>query len=125
MNRAQHASLRCAAAAIIVLCISSLASGQDAPMANPSTVHVTLENERVRVLESALPPGAKEKIHSHPACVVYVIEGGKFRNHAVDGTTTESELETGATLYREAVTHWTENIGTTTIRVVLVELKDK
>jgi hypothetical protein len=26
-------------------------------------------------------------------------------------------------IYREPVTHWAENIGTTTIRLVLVELK--
>src|SRR3954462_5853962 len=102
---------------------STAACAQDAPTANPVTVRVKLENEKVRVLESALPPGAKEQIHSHPACVVHVIEGGQARNHAADGTISEYELVTGATLYREPVTHWTENIGKTTIRSVIVELK--
>lgn len=111
------------AAALVGLCALGLAMAQDAPTANPTTVHVKVDNERVRVLESALPPGAKEKLHSHPACVIYVIEGGKARNHAPDGTTTEYELKSGATLYREPVTHWTENIGTTTLRSVIVELK--
>ena len=51
------------------------------------------------------------------------IEGGKARNHAPDGTVTDSEIKAGVTVYREPVTHWTENIGTTTIRAVIIELK--
>jgi len=100
------------------------AFAQDPTVVNPATVHATLDNARVRVLESVLKPGEREKLHSHPACVMYVIEGGKVRSHAADGTTTEIEIATGATVYREPVTHWTENIGTTTIRIVLVELKN-
>ena len=123
MRRIRHKTSGIAAAAAIFLCSLGLASAQDAPTANPATVRVRLENDRVRVLEAALPPGTKENIHSHPACVVYVIEGGKARNHTPDGKITESELATGATLYRDPMTHWTENIGTTTIRVVIVELK--
>ena len=98
---------------------------QDAAVANPKTVHVTLENDKVRVLEAELPPGAKEQVHSHPASVIYVIAGGKVRNHAADGTATERELKAGDTLYREPLTHWTENIGATTVHLILVELKDR
>jgi quercetin dioxygenase-like cupin family protein len=75
------------------------------------------------VLEATLPPGAKEARHAHPAYVIYVLAGGKTRNHAADGTTTEAEFRTGQTIYREPLTHWAENIGATTIRLVLVELK--
>jgi hypothetical protein len=56
--------------------------------------------------------------------VYYVLEGGRMRNHAADGTSTESELVAGQVVYRDPLTHWAENIGTTTVRVVLVELKD-
>ena len=62
-------------------------------------------------------------MHSHPAYVIYVLAGGKARNHTADGSTTDVDYATGATSYRQAVTHWAENIGTTTIRLVLVELK--
>ena len=122
MTRSTHTGSH-AALALLVLIFWRPAAAQDAPTANPATVRVTFENDRVRILESALPPGAKEKIHSHPACVVHFIEGGKARNHAPDGTTTDSEIKAGVTVYRDPVTHWTENIGTTTIRLVLVELK--
>lgn len=111
------------AIALPILFGSLSASAQDAAVVNAKTVHVTLENARVRVLEAVVPPGEKEQMHSHPACVIHVIAGGKIRNHTADGKTTESELITGTTLYREPVTHWAENIGTTPIHLVIVELK--
>ncbi len=95
----------------------------DPAVVNAKTIHVKLENDRVRVMEGTLAPGEKENLHSHPAYVIYVIAGGKVRNHTADGKTTESEMVTGDTIYREPLTHWAENIGTTTIHLILVELK--
>ena len=102
---------------------ASITREQDPLTVNANTIALKLENPRVRVLEATLKPGDKEKIHSHPAYVIYVIEGGKARTHGADGTMTESEFKTGDVIYRDAVTHWAENIGNTTIRLVLVELK--
>ena len=97
---------------------------QDPLVVNPKSIALKLENSRVRVLEATLEPGAKEKTHSHPAYVIYVIAGGKVRNHLADGTVTETEFRTGDVIYREPITHWAENIGNTTIRLELVELKN-
>jgi quercetin dioxygenase-like cupin family protein len=97
---------------------------QDPLVVNSNTIVLKLENSRVRVLEATLKPGAQEKTHSHPAYVVYVIAGGKVRNHAADGAVTEAEFKTGDVIYRDPLTHWAENIGTTTIRLELVELKN-
>jgi quercetin dioxygenase-like cupin family protein len=97
---------------------------QDPLIVNSKSIALKFENSRVRVLEATLEPGVKEKMHSHPAYVVYVIAGGKVRNHGVDGTVTEAEFRTGDVIYREPLTHWAENIGNTTIRLELVELKN-
>ncbi len=102
---------------------ASVIPEQDPLTVNAKTIALKLENPRVRVLEATLKPGDKEQTHSHPAYVIYVIAGGKFRNHATDGTTTDGEFKTGDVIYREPITHWAENIGDTTIRLVLVELK--
>ena len=96
---------------------------QDPLVVNSKTIALKLENPRVRVLEATIKPGDKEKTHSHPAYVIYVIAGGKFRNHAADGTVTDGEFKTGDVIYRDPITHWAENIGNTTIRLILVELK--
>src|SRR3954453_16740032 len=109
---------------IFVLLVCGLVRGdQDPLVVNSKTINLKLENSRVRVLEATLKPGDKEKTHSHPPYVIYVIEGGKVRTHGVDGSVTEADFETGDVIYREAVTHWAENVGTTTIRLELVELK--
>lgn len=98
-------------------------SAQDPAAVNSKTIKVKFENDKVRVLEAELPPGVKEQVHSHPAYVIYVLAGGKVRNYAADGKTTETELKTGEVLYREPLTHAAENIGTTTMHFILVELK--
>ena len=112
-----------AAGALLMLAGSRPAPAQDPAVVNAKTIQVRLENDRVRVLEALLPPGAKEQMHSHPAYVVYVLNGGKIRNHDADGKTTEGAFATGDVIYREPLTHWAENIGTTPIHLILVELK--
>ena len=107
-----------------LLLVAGTAVAQDPAVVNSKFVHVKLDNAHVRVLDSVLQPGDKEQPHSHPAYVTYVISGGKLRNHLADGKTTEAEIKTGDVVYRDAITHWSENIGTTTIEVLLVELKN-
>ena len=102
---------------------ATFVSAQDPAVVQASTVKVRFENEKVRVLEAELPAGVKEKVHSHPAYVIYVLAGGKVRNYTSDGKTTESELKTGDVLYREPLTHAAENIGATTMHFILVEMK--
>ena len=102
----------------------SLNREQDPAVVNSNTISLRLENSRARILEATLKPGDKEKTHSHPAYIIYVIAGGKVRMHGTDGKVTDAEFKTGDVLYREAVTHWAENIGDTTIRLELVELKN-
>jgi len=97
---------------------------QDPLVINSKSIALKLENSRVRVLEATLEPGVKEKMHSHPAYVIYVIAGGKVRNHSADGSVTETAFRTGDVIYRDPITHWAENIGNTTIRLELVELKN-
>ena len=96
---------------------------QDPAVVNSKTIKVKFENDRVRVMEAILPPGVKEQVHSHPAYVIYVLEGGRYRNYASDGKVTEGELKTGEVLFREPLTHAAENIGDKPLHMILVELK--
>ena len=106
-----------------LLAAPAVSRAQDPVVVNAKTVHVRLENDRVRVLEAFLQPGEKEQPHSHPACVIYVIAGGKIRNHAADGKVSEAEVHAGDVVYREPIAHWAENVGTTAVHLILVELK--
>jgi beta-alanine degradation protein BauB len=110
-------------AAFTFIVWTNFVSAQDPAVVNSKTIKIKFENERVRVLEAELPPGTKEQVHSHPAYIIYVQAGGRVRNYAADGKTTETELKTGDVVYRDPLTHAAENIGKTTMHMILVELK--
>ena len=112
---------------LIVLVVGFLmldsAFAQDA--LSDKSVHLRVENDRVRVLERTLQPGEREAVHSHPAYVIYVVKGGKMRIHRGDGKVFDTDAKAGDVLFRDPVTHWGENIGTTPVQVILVELKEQ
>jgi quercetin dioxygenase-like cupin family protein len=54
---------------------------------------VLLENDRVRVLEYRLKPGAKEPMHSHTDYIVYALSSGKAKFTLPDGKTIECEIK--------------------------------
>ena len=103
--------------------LTTRVSAQDPAVVNAKTIKVKFENDWVRVMEAILPPGVKEQVHSHPAYVIYVLEGGRSRNYASDGKVTEIELKAGDVLFREPLTHSAENIGDKPLHMILVELK--
>ena len=108
---------------VALLILATRTHAQDPAVVNSKTIKVKFENERVRVMEAILPPGVKEQVHSHPAYVIYVLEGGRYRNYASDGKVTEGELKSGEVLFREPLTHAAENIGDKPMHMILVELK--
>jgi quercetin dioxygenase-like cupin family protein len=119
-------SLRILAITVTLLAVSrTLADAQDPAVVNSKTIHVKFENDRVRVLEALLPPGTKEQVHSHPANVIYVLAGGRYRNYAADGKITEGTFQAGDVIYRDPLTHAAENIGDKPMHLILVELKSE
>lgn len=99
------------------------AYAQDPAVVNSKTIRVRFENDHVRVLEAILPAGTREQVHSHPAYVIYVLAGGRYRNYAADGKITEGTFQTGDVIYRDPLTHAAENIGDKPLHFILVELK--
>lgn len=104
-----------AVAAGVTLCAALPAAADD---------KVIFENDRVRVLEVNYAPGTTHEMHTHPDHVVYALGDAKVRMTGEDGKSSEAEIKKGGTRWQPAVTHKTENIGTTALRVVLVELKE-
>lgn len=109
---------------LLALIIVGSVTAQDTLKVNPDSVTLKFENDRVRVLESMLKPGAKENAHSHPRYMTYVIGAGTVRNHR-DNTTSDYTFKKGEVLYRDPLTHWGENVGRTAIHVIMFELKDE
>jgi quercetin dioxygenase-like cupin family protein len=83
-----------------------------------------LNNADVRVLQYHSKPGDKEAMHTHAACVIYIMQGGKFKSTTADGKSQVIQYKTGDAVWREALTHSGENVGDTEIHALLIEIKN-
>jgi hypothetical protein len=103
----------------------------DALSAAPGHHTLLLENDRVRVLETRIPPGDSVPVHTHcwPS-VLYVLSWSEFIRCDASGTVVLDSRTTGsgggpsAVAWSEALPpHSLENVGGAEIRVISVEIK--
>jgi len=109
---------------LIVLIGSKPLFSQDPVKVAPKNVKVVFENNRVRVLEVRIKPGEKIPMHSHPPHLTYTLSDFKGRYSTPDGENTLGLGKTSAWSWTEAITHASENVGTTEIHALAVELKE-
>jgi oxalate decarboxylase/phosphoglucose isomerase-like protein (cupin superfamily) len=87
------------------------------------------ENDRVRVWEIHLEPGQRGAFHIHDQTYFWtVVDPGRGLQRFPDGTFVIRDYEPGETKYLEhspadSLIHDLENVGSTTMRFVTVELK--
>lgn len=110
--------------AVIVGCAALRTLAQDPLAVAPDMYRLLFENERVRVMEVTFQPGQKIASHSHPEHFVYVAEGGKIRMYKPNAPSADVDIQAGQVVWFPAETHWGENIGTTTLRLIVNELKE-
>ena len=115
---------------IFNLAVTTLVAAQQQPnhidpaVVSPDIYTVLLDNEHVRVLAYRILPGEKEAWHTHPPKVAYIVSGGKLRITKEDGDSFVVEEDSDNVAWMNAVgRHFGENIGTTPVRIVLVEIK--
>ncbi len=93
------------------------------PLEVASNVYkLKMENNRVRVFDVTFNVGDKAVMHHHPDHVVYVFKGGKLKITS-QGKTDILDLKDGDAIFLNAQSHEAENIGQSTIELVVVELK--
>jgi len=97
---------------------------QDPVKVAPKNVKVVFENNRVRVLEVRIKPGEKIPMHSHPPHLTYTLTEFKGKYTSPDGENTTMAGKTSAWSWTEAITHSSENVGTTEIHAFAIELKE-
>jgi hypothetical protein len=104
----------------------------DALAAAPRHHKLVLDNDRVRVLDTHIPVGDRVPVHTHrwPA-VYYTISGGDFVRYDPDGNvlldTRIHPNPTGepARFIESLPPHSVENVGTSEIHLISVELKPR
>lgn len=96
----------------------------DVVTVSPDKVKVLMENEYVRVLEYTLAPGEKDNPHTHPPKSYYVVDGGTLRVYPEGGQPFDAEERKGNVEWGDYVgKHYVENIGTTTVKLLVTEVK--
>ena len=103
----------------------------DALVAAPEQHTLLFENDKTRVLDTRIAPGARTPVHTHqwPA-VHHVISWSAFvrRDHQnlvmLDTRTAGVAVAAGAVLWGEPLAaHTLENVGTELLHIVSVEIK--
>jgi quercetin dioxygenase-like cupin family protein len=118
MNRSVRIACLIAATAF-PLC----AAAQDMAVTAGKDAKVLLDNEKVRVLEINIAPGASTGMHSHGDNIVYYVTGGKATQTMGDGTSKERTSQPGEVMWSGPVTHDTKNTGTKPTKALVIELK--
>jgi quercetin dioxygenase-like cupin family protein len=91
---------------------------------SPDKAKILLENKYVRVIEYSLKPGEKDSTHTHPPKTSYVISGGTLRIYPQGEKPFDSEEVKGTSEWSgKRGKHYVENIGTTTVTILLTEIK--
>ncbi len=103
----------------------------DGIVAAPEHHRVLFENDRVRVIETIVPPGATTALHTHLApSAQYVVSGSPFVRRdpsgqvLLDTRTTDPPFTWPPVLWSDGTpAHTLENVGDGELVVVSVELK--
>ena len=111
-----------AASASVGAAGAAWAMAQDRAAVVPG-MKVLLDNDCVRVQYHDVAVGQKVPMHSHPNYVVYTLNPFKARITLPDGAQRVSERKAGEAYWNEALSHSVENIGSTDIHNLIVELK--
>src|SRR5690348_10962426 len=108
-----------------VLCLISLAWGQDPTKVEPKHYKLDFENDRVQVVSVHYGPHEKSSLHEHPGGVVVILTEAHLRFTDESGKTREIFSKPGEARWYPPFKHRVENLGDTSYDAVYVGLKGK
>ncbi len=111
---------------IPTLCVAILLASFCFTIAVAQEPHIKklfMNNDEMRAYEVHIKPGEKEPMHSHPTFLAYSFTDSKTRHTFGDGKTMDMELKAGQVKFMDGMAHAVENIGSTELFALIVELK--
>lgn len=110
---------------LICFLLSTNLNAQDWKNINPNMNNILIDTTLVRATVVTIEPGKKSDVHSHPAHFFYALSNGKLRVHYSDGKNETFDLKAGDSGFSlPERPHVTENVGSKTLKFLLVELKE-
>lgn len=110
------------AALLLTASLYNSAAAQDVYKVAPTMYKVLSDTLGIRVLEATYKPGDMSALHLHPDFALYVLEGGRVEITGKDGNKQVVDFKTGMGVVLPSDAHTAKNIGTTTLRLVVVEV---
>jgi beta-alanine degradation protein BauB len=107
----------------LVFGVSLVAAAQDPVKVDPAHYKIVSENDQVRVLHVHYGPHQKSVMHSHPDCVLVVLDAAKTKFTYPDGKTEIRDMKAGDAVYTPHTVHLPENVSDHAMDAILVELK--
>ncbi len=95
---------------------------KDASKVAANNYKVAADTMGIRVIQINYKPGEASAMHSHPDQALYVITDGKGEFTGKDGKKNVAEFKKGMTMIAPGDTHSVKNVGTTTLKGILVEV---
>ena len=92
---------------------------------SPDVHQVVFENDVIRVLEVTVKAGAKVPMHTNPENVNYIVKAGTLRLIEPDGSSGDITLTERQVIPAPVGRHAVENVGTTEVRTICIELKTR
>ena len=89
--------------------------------AGPTHCKILKEEGKVRVIDYTAKAGDKIAMHSHPAHVVYVLQGGKTKFTMADNSVKEVDTKPGDVMINPATVHAADHL--TDVHVIIMEMK--
>ncbi len=112
------------------LTLAEQAMELDGAVAAPDHHRILFENDRVRVLETVITPGDTTPVHTHPACVMYIVSGSHFLRLSpagevmVDTMAADPPFQMPRVLWSDGTpAHTLENTGDEDLVLIAVEPK--
>src|SRR5437764_11132411 len=111
--------------AAALLAAASIAAAQDKPVTPPDSYRVVMENERVRMIEVHVKPHSKVNVDSEAGRerFLYMLSDGALILAPPGKTPYEFALHAGETAVFPAVSPTVENDTDSTVRALMVEVK--
>ncbi len=97
-------------------------ASMDATTVSGYPARVLADSLGLKPYEFVAKPGDSIPIHMHPDHVLYVLEGGTARITAKEGGSQVVEFKTGSCNVNGPAGHSAKNIGTTTLRLLIVHV---
>ena len=101
---------------------SGFDSSASATKIAPNLYKAIKDSMGIRVLEATYKPGQSSAMHSHPDLAIYVISGGTAEFTGKDGKKMKNVMKTGMSMVVPADMHSVKNVGSGTLKVLLVEV---